>query len=71
MSDDRDPDYSGPQVVDLAPPDKTRAALEELRRNLTTVFEGAELLAKVRRANYLALIREGFTEAQALDLCWR
>lgn len=59
------------RVVELPAQDKLRASLEEARRNLTIAIEAAEFVAKVRRANYLALLREGFTEAQALDLCWR
>lgn len=66
-----DGDRPGPRVVDLAPPDQIQAHIDALRRAMPKLAAGAELLAKVRRANYEALLREGFTEAQALDLCWR
>lgn len=61
----------GPRVVDLPTPDKERAKIEELQRGLPHLLAAVEVTAKIRRAYYLALVREGFTEAQALDLCWR
>lgn len=67
----KDDDDNSLRIVELPTPDKLRASLEEIRRNLPVAIEAAELMARVRRANYLALLREGFTEAQALDLCWR
>lgn len=68
MSDDN---WTGPRVVDLPSSDKAAARWEEVRRGLTVVLANADVVAKIRRANYEALLREGFTEAQALDLCWR
>jgi hypothetical protein len=47
------------------------AAGENLRRHLDDLIENQRTIAKIRRAGYLAYIAEGFTEAQALDLCWR
>ena len=60
-----------PKVVQLAPVDKLQAVIDEIRRALPKLAEQAELLAKIRRAHYEALMRAGFTEQQALDLCWR
>lgn len=49
--------------------DKQRAALEEAKRNLETNIEFMKLLAQLTRAKYSALVSQGFTEAQALELC--
>jgi hypothetical protein len=46
-------------------------AVKTVRENLPAMVELAQLNAHVTRAKYLALMKEGFTEAQALDLCWR
>lgn len=45
--------------------------VKTIRENLPAMLEMAQLNAQVTRAKYLALVKEGFTEAQALDLCWR
>lgn len=68
MTDDSN---NGPRVVDLPVQNPTKALSEEIRRNLPTLIANADIIAKIRRANYEALVREGFTEAQAMDLCWR
>lgn len=60
---------NGPKIVNLESPQPTRAAVDNLRRILPEMMEHAALLAKIRRASYLALVEEGFTEAQALELC--
>ncbi len=62
---------SGPRVVDLPVADKMRAAFEESKRVLPVLLEHAEIMAKIRYANYSALLKAGFTEQQAMDLCWR
>lgn len=46
-------------------------AVKTLRENLPASLEYAGIQAKVWRAKYLALVREGFTETQAVELCWR
>jgi hypothetical protein len=46
-------------------------AVKSLRENLPASIEYASIQAKIWRAKYLALVREGFTEKDALDLCWR
>jgi hypothetical protein len=46
-------------------------AVKSLRENLPASLEYAGIQAKVWRAKYLALVREGFTESQAVELCWR
>lgn len=51
------------------PIDKQRAALEELKRNLTIHIEFLAIHAEMVRAKYQALVAQGFTEAQALELC--
>jgi hypothetical protein len=46
-------------------------AVKSLRENLPASLEYAGIQAKVWRAKYLALVREGFTEKDALELCWK
>jgi hypothetical protein len=45
------------------------AAGENIRRHLEDLINNQRTLAKIRRAAFLAYVDEGFTEAQALDLC--
>jgi hypothetical protein len=47
------------------------AAGDHIRRHLEELIENQKTIAKIRRAAFLAYVAEGFTEAQALDLCWR
>ena len=63
MSDD------GPKIVELGDRNEFRGALDGFRRKLPEMIEHAQLMAKVRRASYIAHVAEGFTEAQALELC--
>ena len=44
-------------------------ALEQLQANMPIMVEYQQLVAKQMRARYVALITEGFTEAQAIELC--
>jgi hypothetical protein len=44
-------------------------AVVNMRDNLPAMMEFQKLNAKIIRAKYLALIGEGFTEQQALQLC--
>jgi hypothetical protein len=58
-----------PKVVTLAPKDELKASGELLRRNLPTLMENAEIIAALKRAHYLAYLKAGFDEKQALELC--
>jgi hypothetical protein len=53
--------------------DKGRVALAQLvrdmRDNIAAHIEINQLQARITRAKYVALVKEGFTEAQALQLC--
>jgi hypothetical protein len=53
--------------------DKSRVTLAqavlELRNNIAAHIELNQLHARITRAKYLALLKEGFTEQQALLLC--
>lgn len=60
----------GPKVVQLPEQkDSSKAAREYLKRNMDDMLEAQRVLAKIRRALFLALVEEGFTEEQALTLC--
>jgi hypothetical protein len=48
---------------------KLAVLVREMRENLTAHIEFAQLDARIKRAKYLALIKEGFDERQALELC--
>lgn len=43
--------------------------IKRLRDNLPAMLELQRLQAKMMREKFLALIKEGFTEEQALKLC--
>ncbi len=60
---------SKPTLVDMPAKDDMRAAVDSLRRMLPAILENAVLIAQLRRANYDALIAEGFTPEQSLVLC--
>jgi hypothetical protein len=53
--------------------DKARVALaqvvRDIRDNIAAHIEYNQLQARITRAKYIALVKEGFTEAQALQLC--
>lgn len=69
MSAEENMTGAGPHLVDLKPRNEFQGAVDSLSRNLPVMLEHVELQAKIRRASYLALLKEGFTEAQALELC--
>ena len=56
-------------IVDLPQPDELMASVEALRRAAPALMQCAPIIAKIRRAHFVALVAEGFTEDQALDLC--
>lgn len=49
--------------------DKILAALEQTKRNADFLIEHYKVMAKIRRASFMAYVSAGFTEAQALELC--
>lgn len=49
--------------------DKARLALAELRDSLPIQIEYVVMTAQLTRAKFNALRKEGFTEAQAIELC--
>ena len=44
-------------------------AVRQIKRNAALMIEYAEVTANIRYAKYLGLVKAGFTEAQALQLC--
>jgi predicted sulfurtransferase len=66
MDDDKN---DGPKVVTLDVRNQMKADVEKFQRALPELIQHARTMAKVRRASYLTLIEEGFTESQALELC--
>lgn len=57
------------QLVKTGAADKTAHAIAELRKSVPALKEYNRLIASVQRDAYEAYIREGFTSAQALELC--
>jgi hypothetical protein len=49
--------------------DKFKEAVRELTSNLPALIEHGRLVAKLHKHKYDALIAEGFTEQQSLELC--
>lgn len=43
--------------------------IQYLKDNWVAHLESTALGARMTRARYLALVKEGFTEAQAIELC--
>lgn len=59
----------GPKVVAMVPKNDLVTAVENLRRNIDPLIANQLLLARLRRASYLALIEAGFSQSEALELC--
>ena len=55
--------------IDIGTKDLYRGAVEELKRNADAMIEYVTLMASIRRQAFLAYTKQGFTEAQALELC--
>lgn len=62
-------DKGGVSLIHSETPNEFRSAIAELNRNLPYLIDMATITAAVRKANYDALIKEGFDEKQALELC--
>lgn len=48
---------------------KLLEALSQLKRNLPAMIEYNQIDARLKRARFDALVAEGFTPAQAIELC--
>lgn len=55
--------------IELQARNDMRAAVEQMKRHLPELIEYAKLQAKIRKAHYDALLAEGFTAEQAIELC--
>jgi hypothetical protein len=61
---------SKPTIVRMTDkPDPMQVTTEAFRRELPFLIERAALMAQMRRAYYLAYMKEGFTAEEALKLC--
>lgn len=56
------------EPVELGEKNELAADFEKLKRILPTILEYSALIAKSKRAMYLAYVAEGFTEAEAVAL---
>ena len=68
MSEHRDLKMIRADKAEAERAEKMRA-LQQMRDNLAWFVEYHMLDAKIVRARFNALVAEGFTEAQAIDLC--
>ena len=62
-----------PNVVGINSANKPKSEVEaigdSLRKNMDVLIANQATVAKLRRAAYLAYLREGFTAEEALTLC--
>lgn len=49
--------------------DKLQQEMENFRSSIPIMIQHAILSAQITRAKYDALLKEGFTEKQAIELC--
>lgn len=56
------------KAVDFTPDEATKR-LEELKRSIPEMVASNREIAKVARSKFLALVEQGFTQDQALELC--
>lgn len=60
----------GPNIVGLpTKPNEMQAAVEAIKRDAQAFIEMGAVMARIRRAHFTAYIAEGFTPAEALELC--
>lgn len=50
-------------------PDELKMALREMQKSMDSMDEYMTLIAKITKAKYDALIEEGFTHEDAIELC--
>lgn len=48
---------------------KQEEEILKLRENLTVILEAQKIVAEITRAKFNALVGQGFTSEQALELC--
>ena len=61
-------DDDGPTGIDIGPRDDFAGTMEALRRQLPALVEYLPILAEFKKAQFDALVAQGFTPAQALQL---
>jgi hypothetical protein len=57
------------KLIELPDRNEARAAGDKARREIEAIIENVKVIAKMRRAAFLAYVDEGFTIEQALHLC--
>ena len=67
MTDDETPRIVS--INDAKPKNDVEAIGDSLRKNMDVLIANQATVAKLRRAAYLAYLREGFTAEEALTLC--
>lgn len=61
---------TGPKVVPfVATPSELQLSRDKMARDLPIVLESLVSIAAFRRSSYLAHLKAGFDEKQALELC--
>lgn len=63
------PDDDNAKLIELPERNEARAAGDKARREIEAIIQNVQVIAKMRRAAFLAYIEEGFTVEQALQLC--
>lgn len=72
MSDDKDKDKDKGNLIAFtggATPNVDAESLRQFKANIAIILEYQETTALMTRHKYLALIKQGFEEKQALELC--
>lgn len=48
--------------------DEMKASIEAIKRTMPTMLEMQKCIAQIQRARYMALLEEGFSESESIEL---